>query len=386
MGDERTTSATTGLVDAWPVRDGRRIVVKVGSTLVTNEGRGLDERAISQWGSQIAGLRALGKEVVMVSSGAVAEGMKRLGWAKRPKAMHELQAAAAVGQMGLAQVYETCFRAHGLGTAQVLLTHDDLADRKRYLNARSTLLALLELGVVPIINENDTVVTDEIKFGDNDTLGALVANLIDADALVILTDQSGLFTGDPRVEPDARLLDRVVAGDPSLEAMAGGAGSSLGRGGMITKVLAARRAASSGAHTVVASGREPDVLVRLARGESIGTRFIAQTPRMAARKQWLADHLQLRGSVRLDAGAARALVAGGRSLLSIGVTAVSGDFERGEAVAIRDPEGREIARGLINYSSSETRLIMRRPSSEIEGILGFVEEPELIHRDNLVLR
>ena len=243
-----------------------------------------------------------------------------------------------------------------------------------------------QLGVVPIINENDTVVTDEIKFGDNDTLGALVANLIDADVLVILTDQSGLFTADPRRDPQAQLLGRVVAGDPSLEAMAGGAGSSIGRGGMITKVLAAKRAASSGAHTVVASGREAEVLVRLARGEPIGTQFIAQTPRMAARKQWLADHLQLRGSLRLDSGAARALVAGGRSLLPIGVTEVSGDFERGEAVAIRDPDGREIARGLINYSSSETRLIMRRPSSEIEAILGFVEEAELVHRDNLVLR
>ena len=382
---ERLVAAAADAADA-PLRDGRRIVVKVGSSLVTNEGRGLDEQAISLWGRQIAELRGLGKEVVMVSSGAVAEGMKRLGWAKRPKAMHELQAAAAVGQMGLAQVYETCFRAHGLGTAQVLLTHDDLADRKRYLNARSTLLALLELGVVPIINENDTVVTDEIKFGDNDTLGALVANLIDADALVILTDQSGLFTADPRRDPQARLLERVVAGDPALEAIAGGAGSSIGRGGMITKVLAAKRAASSGAHTIVASGREADVLVRLARGEAIGTRFIAQTPRMAARKQWLADHLQLRGAVRLDAGAARALVAGGRSLLPIGVTEVSGEFERGEAVAIHDPEGREIARGLINYSSSETRLIMRRPSSEIEAILGFTEEPELVHRDNLVLR
>ena len=369
-----------------PLHDGRRIVVKVGSSLVTDEGRGLDEQAISEWGAQIAQLRALGKEVVMVSSGAVAEGTKRLGWTRRPKAMHELQAAAAVGQMGLAQVYETCFRAHGLGTAQVLLTHEDLSDRKRYLNARSTLLALLALGVVPIINENDTVVTDEIKFGDNDTLGALVANLIDADALVILTDQSGLFTADPRRDPQARLLGRVVAGDPALEAMAGGAGSPVGRGGMITKVLAARRAARSGAHTVVASGREAGVLLRLAHGESIGTLFIAQTPRMAARKQWLADHLQLRGSVRLDAGAARALVAGGRSLLPIGVTEVGGDFERGEAVAIRDPEGREIARGLINYSSSETRRIMRRPSSEIEAILGFIEQPELVHRDNLVLR
>ena len=369
-----------------PLHDGRRIVVKVGSSLVTDEGRGLDEQAISEWGAQIAQLRALGKEVVMVSSGAVAEGTKRLGWTRRPKAMHELQAAAAVGQMGLAQVYETCFRAHGLGTAQVLLTHEDLSDRKRYLNARSTLLALLALGVVPIINENDTVVTDEIKFGDNDTLGALVANLIDADALVILTDQSGLFTADPRRDPQARLLGRVVAGDPALEAMAGGAGSPVGRGGMITKVLAARRAARSGAHTVVASGREAGVLLRLAHGESIGTLFIAQTPRMAARKQWLADHLQLRGSVRLDAGAARALVAGGRSLLPIGVTEVGGDFERGEAVAIHDPEGREIARGLINYSSSETRRIMRRPSSEIEAILGFIEQPELVHRDNLVLR
>ncbi len=384
--DNRLAAGTAAGPGASPVAEGRRIVVKVGSSLVTNEGRGLDERAISQWGRQIAELRALGKEVVMVSSGAVAEGMKRLGWAQRPKAMHELQAAAAVGQMGLAQVYESCFRAHGLQTAQVLLTHDDLADRKRYLNARSTLLALLELGVVPIINENDTVVTDEIKFGDNDTLGALVANLIDADVLVILTDQSGLFTADPRRDPQAQLLGRVVAGDPSLEAMAGGAGSTIGRGGMITKVLAAKRAASSGAHTVVASGREAEVLVRLARGEPIGTQFIAQTPRMAARKQWLADHLQLRGSLRLDGGAARALVAGGRSLLPIGVTEVSGDFERGEAVAIRDPDGREIARGLINYSSSETRLIMRRPSSEIEAILGFVEEAELVHRDNLVLR
>jgi glutamate 5-kinase len=368
------------------VEAARRIVVKVGSTLVTNEGRGLDENAISLWGRQIAELRALGKEVVMVSSGAVAEGMKRLGWVKRPGAMNELQAAAAVGQMGLAQVYETCFRAHGLGTAQVLLTHDDLADRKRYLNARATLMTLLELGVVPIINENDTVVTDEIKFGDNDTLAALVTNLIDGDALVILTDQSGLFTADPRRDPSARLLDRVVAGDAALETMAGGAGSSIGKGGMITKVLAARRAASGGAHTVVASGRQPDVLVRLAKGEPIGTQFIAQTPRMAARKKWLADHLQLRGAVRLDEGATRALVGGGRSLLPIGVVEVSGEFERGEAVAIRDPGGREIARGLINYSSSEARLIMRRPSSEIEGILGFVEEPELIHRDNMVLR
>ena len=364
----------------------KRIVVKVGSSLVTNQGEGLDLNALGNWARQIAALNASGLEVVLVSSGAIAEGMQRLGWAARPTLIHELQAAAAVGQMGLVQAYESCFRVHKLHAAQVLLTHADLVDRERYLNARATLTTLLGLRVIPIINENDTVVTDEIKFGDNDTLGALVANLIDADALVILTDQSGLFTADPRRDPQARLLERVLAGDPALEAIAGGAGSSIGRGGMITKVLAAKRAASSGAHTIVASGREVDVLVRLARGEAIGTRFIAQTPRMAARKQWLADHLQLRGAVRLDAGAARALVAGGRSLLPIGVTEVNGEFERGEAVAIHDPEGREIARGLINYSSSETRLIMRRPSSEIEAILGFIEEPELVHRDNLVLR
>jgi glutamate 5-kinase len=368
------------------IRDARRLVVKVGSALVTNEGRGLDPDAISVWGAQIGELRALGKEVVMVSSGAIAEGVKRLGWARRPSEIHELQAAAAVGQMGLAQVYESCFRAHGLQTAQVLLTHEDLADRTRYLNARSTLLTLLRLGVVPIINENDTVVTDEIKVGDNDTLGALVANLIDADALVILTDQQGLYTADPRHDPSATLLNRVIAGDPSLEAMAGGAGSTIGRGGMITKVLAARRAAHGGASTVVCGGREPRVLLRLAAGESVGTEFVAQTPRLAARKQWLADHLQLRGSVRLDPGAVRALRDDGKSLLPIGVTEIVGEFERGEVVAVLDPDGRELARGLINYASSDARRIARRPSSDIEALLGFVEEPELIHRDNLVLR
>ncbi len=372
--------------EASCIRDARRLVVKVGSALVTNEGRGLDPVAISVWGAQLAQLRALGKEVVMVSSGAIAEGIKRLGWTRRPSEIHELQAAAAVGQMGLAQVYESCFRAHGLQTAQVLLTHEDLADRRRYLNARSTLMTLLRLGVVPIINENDTVVTDEIKVGDNDTLGALVANLIDADALVILTDQQGLYTADPRRDPAATLLPRVIAGDPVLEGMAGGAGSSIGRGGMITKVLAAKRAAHGGASTVVCSGREADVLLRLAAGESVGTEFVAQTPRLAARKQWLADHLQLRGSVRLDAGAVRALRDDGKSLLPIGVVEVVGEFERGEVVAVLDPAGQELARGLINYAASDARRIARRPSSEIEALLGFVEEPELIHRDNLVLR
>lgn len=364
----------------------RRLVVKVGSALVTNEGRGLDPAAISQWGAQIAHLRQTGKDVVMVSSGAIAEGIKRLGWASRPHEIHALQAAAAVGQMGLAQVYETCFREHGLQTAQVLLTHEDLADRRRYLNARSTLRTLLAHGVVPIINENDTVVTDEIKFGDNDTLGALVANLIDADALVILTDQRGLYTADPRKDPAAQFLSRVVAGDPQLEGMAGGAGTSIGRGGMITKVLAAKRAANGGASTVICSGREPDVLIRLGRGESVGTEFVAQTPRLAARKQWLADHLQTRGALKLDAGAARALQQDGKSLLPIGVMEVVGEFERGDVVSILAPDGTDIARGLTNYGAADARRIARRPSAEIESVLGFLEEPELIHRDNLVLR
>jgi glutamate 5-kinase len=360
------------------------LVVKVGSSLVTNEGRGLDAQAIARWAAQVVELGKLGKKVVLVSSGAIAEGMQRLGWTRRPHAMHELQAAAAVGQMGLAQCYESSFRAHGLRSAQVLLTHADMADRQRYLNARSTLRTLIALGVVPVINENDTVVTDEIKLGDNDTLAALVTNLIEADALVILTDQAGLFDADPRKDSAASLIARAQAMDPKLEAIAGGAGA-LGTGGMLTKVLAARRAARSGAHTVIASGAEPDVLVRLARGEHIGTQLVAQTVPLAARKQWLADHLTVSGRVRLDAGAVKALLRDGKSLLPVGVTEVAGEFQRGEVVACLDPGGREVARGLANYSAQEARQIIRRPSSEIESILGYVDEPELIHRDNLVL-
>ncbi|MBC9963452.1 glutamate 5-kinase [Ralstonia insidiosa] len=367
------------------IADARRLVVKVGSSLVTNDGRGLDQAAIARWAAQIAALRAAGKEVVLVSSGAIAEGMQRLGWTKRPKEIHELQAAAAVGQMGLAQVYESEFARHGIRTAQVLLTHGDLADRERYLNARSTLLTLLSLGVVPIINENDTVVTDEIKFGDNDTLGALVTNLIEGDALIILTDQRGLYTADPRKDPDARFVDEAQAGMPDLEQMAGGAGSSIGKGGMLTKILAAKRAAKSGAHTIIASGREADVLARLANGEAIGTQLRAQTGRMAARKQWMIDHLQLRGRVVLDAGAVDKLTAGGKSLLPIGVTEVQGEFARGEVISCVDAAGREVARGLTNYSSAEARLIARKASSEIEAVLGYVSAAELVHRDNLVL-
>ena len=371
------------------LRDARRIVVKVGSSLVTNEGRGLDEAAIGEWSRQLAALvRGDGgapREVVMVSSGAIAEGMKRLGWATRPQEIHELQAAAAVGQMGLAQMYETKLREQGMGSAQVLLTHADLADRERYLNARSTLLTLLRLGVVPVINENDTVVNDEIKFGDNDTLGALVANLIEADALIILTDQKGLYTADPRRDPSAQFVYEAKAGDLALEAMAGGAGSSIGKGGMITKILAAKRAAGSGASTVIAWGREPDVLVRLVGGEALGTLLVAQTQKKQARKQWMADHLQLRGSVVVDAGAAAKVRDEGKSLLPIGMTAVEGDFSRGDVIAVRDVSGAEIARGLANYAAAEARLLCRKPSAEFEKLLGYVAEPEMVHRDNLVL-
>ena len=360
------------------------LVVKVGSSLVTNEGQGLDTQAIAQWAEQIARLKIMGKAVVLVSSGAIAEGMQRLGWNKRPHALHELQAAAAVGQMGLVQVYETCFRKHDLHTAQILLTHEDLADRTRYLNARSTLRTLLALNVIPVINENDTVVTDEIKFGDNDTLAALVTNLIEADALVIMTDQKGLYSADPRQDANARLIQEAQAGDPALEKMAGGAGSAIGRGGMLTKVLAAKRAARSGAHTLIAWGREPDVLVRLAQGELIGTQLIAdETNKIAARKKWLADHLQVRGKLVLDDGAVKALQADGKSLLPIGVQDVSGEFERGEVVTCVDTSGKEIARGLVNYSAQETRKILGKPSAEIERLLGYVDEPELVHRDSM---
>ncbi|MEN9321404.1 MAG: glutamate 5-kinase [Pseudomonadota bacterium] len=367
------------------LQQAHRLVIKVGSSLVTNDGKGLDEEAIGHWCAQLAVLVQQGKEVIMVSSGAVAEGMKRLGWTTRPKEINELQAAAAVGQMGLVQMYETKLRQHQVGSAQVLLTHADLADRERYLNARSTLLTLLQLGVVPVINENDTVVNDEIKFGDNDTLGALVANLVEADVLIILTDQKGLYTADPRKDPGATFVHAARAGDPELERMAGGAGSGIGKGGMITKILAAKRAAGSGASTLIAWGREPQVLLRLAQGEAIGTWLLAQTPKSQARKRWMADHLQLRGSVTVDDGAADKLIQDGKSLLPVGMVSVDGDFARGDVIAVLTLAGQEIARGLANYASSEARLICRKPSSEFERCLGYVAEPEMIHRTNLVL-
>jgi len=363
----------------------RRWVVKIGSSLLTNDGQGLAVEAISGWVEQIAGLRQAGREVLLVSSGAVAEGMTRLGWKRRPHALHELQAAAAVGQMGLIQAYESRFQKFGLHTAQVLLTHEDLADRQRHLNARSTLRTLLGLGVIPVVNENDTVTTDEIRFGDNDTLAALVANLIEADLLIFLTDQGGMYDGDPRRQPDARLIPEADADDAALDSMASASGGALGRGGMQTKVRAARRAARSGAMTLIAPGREPNILQRIAAGEPLGTRLYPSSAPLAARKRWLAGQLQVRGRLQLDAGATQVLCGAGRSLLPVGVVGIEGNFERGDLVACIGHDGREIARGLVNYSAIESQQIIGKPSSRIEELLGYVDEPELIHRDNLVL-
>ncbi|KKW69225.1 gamma-glutamyl kinase [Lampropedia cohaerens] len=379
--------------DASPwdsVHRARRIVVKVGSSLVTNQGQGLDAQAISEWARQIShivhGAGDDRREVILVSSGAIAEGMKRMGLSRRPRELHELQAAAAVGQMGLIQMYESMLRHYQLGSAQVLLTHADLADRERYLNARVTLLTLLKRGIVPVINENDTVVNDEIRFGDNDTLGALVANLVVADLLVILTDQNGFYTADPRKDPQARKVHLARAGDPALEAMAGGAGTNIGTGGMLTKILAAKRAARSGASTIIAWGREPDILPRLMAGEhNLGSLLYAPMHKLQARKQWIADHLQLHGSVVLDAGAVRKIRDEGKSLLPVGIVAVKGSFTRGEVIGIEDESGTQIARGLANYSAEEARKLSRHSSEDIEHLLGYIAEPEMVHRDNLVL-
>jgi glutamate 5-kinase len=367
------------------VTGARRWVVKIGSALLTADGRGLDRVAMEVWVEQMVALRAAGVELVLVSSGAVAAGMSRLGWTVRPSAIHELQAAAAIGQMGLVQAWESSFAVHGAHTAQILLTHDDLSDRKRYLNARSALRTLVKLGAIPVINENDTVVTDEIRFGDNDTLAALVANLVEADLLVILTDRDGMFDADPRHNPDAQLISEARADDPALDLVAGGVGGALGRGGMQTKLRAARLAARSGAHTVIVGGMLEQVLARLKAGESLGTLLTPERGPLAARKQWLAGHLQTRGSLTLDEGAERALTVGRKSLLPVGVMAVTGNFRRGEMVLCLAVDGREIARGLANYSALEARKVMGRGSEAIQGLLGYVDEPELVHRDNLIL-
>ncbi|WP_027328599.1 glutamate 5-kinase [Marinimicrobium agarilyticum] len=372
------------MTDRSSVTTTRRWVVKIGSSLLTNDGRGLDVTAINDWVAQMAELRKEGIELVLVSSGAVAAGLTRLGWHRRPTAVHQLQAAAAVGQMVLVQTYETAFQAFNLHTAQVLLDHDDLSSRQRYLNARSTLRTLLDLGVVPVVNENDTVVTDEIRFGDNDTLGALVANLIEAELLVILTDQAGMFDSDPRSNPNARLLPELSADDPSLEAMAGG-GGALGRGGMLTKVRAARVAARSGADTLILGGRTERALVRARTGEPLGTLLHAAQEPQAARKRWLAGQLQTRGTLVLDEGAVHVLRNSGKSLLPVGVKAVKGKFTRGDMVVCTTASGEEVARGLVNYNAEEARKIIGRPSSDILNLLGYKDDDELVHRDNLVL-
>ena len=366
------------------LKNKRRLVVKIGSALLTRDGQGLNNEGIHDWAGQIAQLRGRGLETVLVSSGAVAAGMQRLGRSARPHALHELQAMAAVGQMNLIQVYESAFQRHGLHTAQVLLTHDDLSHRKRYLNSRTTLRTLLGFGVIPVINENDTVATEEIRFGDNDTLAALVANLIEADLLLILTDQRGLYERDPREDPDAKLLAEGKAGDPELLSMAGGSGA-LGRGGMRSKLLAAEKAARSGASTVIASGREKNVITRVLEGEPLGTHLHAVQGRVAARKQWLAGHARSAGKLRLDEGAVKVIRDGGKSLLPVGVKAVEGTFMRGEIVSCVDSENREVARGLVNYGSEEAARIIGKASDKIESILGYVDEPELIHRDNMVV-
>jgi len=372
------------LGDRGQVAASRRWVIKIGSALLTDQTSGLNSALVEQWIRQIAALREQDLEGVLVSSGSIVEGMHRLGWQVRPREVFRLQAAAAVGQMGLVQMYESAFQRYGIRTAQVLLTGGDLSDRHRYLNARSTLRALMELKVVPIVNENDTVVTDEIQFGDNDTLAALVANLSEADMMVILTDQAGLYDADPRTNPGAKLIESGRPGDPGLKAMAG-PGSALGRGGMITKLAAAEKAARSGAATVICSGREEDVLVRLKAGQHLGTLLVPAEGRLAARKQWLAGRLTARGTLRLDAGAVDVLRRAGRSLLPVGVTEVRGGFDRGDLVACQDPRGEEVARGLVNYSAAEARRIIGQPSSRIEAILGYIDEPELIHRDNMVV-
>lgn len=365
--------------------EAKRLVVKIGSSLLTSQGQGLDANAIAGWVKQIAELHKQGVQVLLVSSGAVAEGMKRMGWNKRPHALYELQAAAAIGQMGLIQTYESYFKQHDIHTAQVLLTHDDLSSRKRYLNARSTLTTLLKLGVVPVINENDTVTTDEFRFGDNDSLAALVVNLVEADALILLTDQAGIYDQDPRQHKDAQLIDECNASDAALDDMVSGKAGELGRGGMFTKVRAARLAARSGAVTVIAYGAEDNIIKRVYQGEPMGTLLLPDQEPVVARKQWLASHLQPKGKLVLDDGAVKVLRESGRSLLPVGVSDVQGQFVRGEVVACVDQRGREIARGLVNYSSSESVAIKGQPSHQIETLLGYVDEPELIHRDNLVL-
>ncbi|MBL1143158.1 MAG: glutamate 5-kinase [Proteobacteria bacterium] len=366
------------------IKNTQRWVVKIGSALLTDNGCGLKHDVLDNWVSQIAELNKRGIEIVLVSSGAVAEGVSRLGWKRRPNVVHELQAAAAVGQMGLIHAYEVCFQKYDKHTAQILLTHDDVANRARYLNARTSMNTLLKLGVIPIVNENDTVATDEIRFGDNDTLAGLVANLIDAELLVLLTDQKGLYNADPRVDSNAKLIEQAEASDKSLESFAG-EGGSLGRGGMRTKLKAAVVAMKSGTQTVIASGSDESILLKIANGETVGTLLTTAEESLQAKKQWLANQAHLQGTVTLDDGAVTALKKNGKSLLPVGIKSVAGEFKRGEIVSCVDNGGNEIARGLTNYDSVQTKLIIGKSTKEIQELLGQIEEDELIHRDNLIL-
>jgi len=373
------------MIKSIDFKTSKRWVVKIGSALLTDDGRGLNRKGLAGWAEQIATLSESGKEIVLVSSGAVAEGMSRMGWTRRPKSLHKLQAVAAIGQMGLVQAYESCFKKHDLHSAQVLLSHDDLSNRQRYLNARSTLLTLLEIGTIPVVNENDTVATEEIRFGDNDTLAAMVANLIEADLLVILTDQDGLYDGDPRKNPSARLIEKAPANDSQLLSYAGEAASAISRGGMLTKVLAAQKAARSGTHTVITHGRNNNVLIGLQEGAFKGTQLLADKPILAARKRWIANQLTPVGQLHLDDGASNIIVSQGKSLLAVGVVNVSGNFKRGDLVSCHNVKQHEIARGLVNYNADECRKLAGKSSAQIEQLLGYIDEPELIHRDNLIL-
>ena len=366
------------------IKSTKRWVIKIGSALITDNGCGLKHDNLDNWVNQISALRERGIDIVIVSSGAVAEGLTRLNWKNRPNIIHKLQAAAAVGQMGLIQAYETCFQKYNKQTAQVLLTHDDISNRTRYLNARTSLNTLLQLGVVPIVNENDTVAPDEIRFGDNDTLAGLVANLIDAELLVLLTDQNGLYTSDPRKDSSAELIEQAKADDESLEKYAGDS-SNYGRGGMLTKLKAASIASKSNTQTIIASGNESSILLKIANSEKVGTLLTTSEDTLQAKKQWLANQAYLKGSVTIDSGAVTAIIKSGKSLLPIGVKSITGEFKRGEIISCIDLDGKEIARGLSNYDSIQATSIMGKSSEEIGELLDCKDEDELIHRDNMIL-
>jgi glutamate 5-kinase len=363
----------------------RRVVVKIGSSLISSKRHGLDEKRLAAYASEAARLRKSGREIVLVSSGAIVSGLEKLGVRDRPKGLREKQAAAAVGQCRLMWAYEKSFDARGLKVGQVLLTQEDLRDRKRFLNSRNTLSTLLELGVIPIINENDTVAVEEIQFGDNDHLAASVAHLVDADLLIILSDVEGLYTENPRRNPEARLISTIAEITPEIEARAETTAGEEGVGGMASKILAAKKVAALGVPTVIASGREPRVLSRILQGDSIGTIVLPRDQRLNSRKHWIAHTLPSKGRLVLDDGAVEAIVRRGKSLLPAGIRGVEGRFEAGDAVTCADRTGREVAKGLINYASPEMTRIQGAHTADLQKILGRKDYDEAIHRDNLVI-